>query len=234
MNELKKAMVRGLYKEAGVKEVIESLKNNAVKAKDFAVNTYKKNPEAWKRAGIDTAGAAGMNIIGLIKDRIMGQKTTGTDVLVRSLLGVAGAEAGQYGYKKYQDMAARAGDPAALAARDEAVANQTRKLVADEQKAQQEAQAKDKLQADTDKANSDNARDAKLWRDQEAKKKADAEAKAKAQAAKDKADAEAYRRQQKEQALENQKAQENKRQKAINKRLSILNAIFAPIDAIKK
>lgn len=234
MNDLQKSYVRGLYKEAGVKKVIESLKNNAVKVRDFAVNTYNKNPEAWKRAGIDATGAAGMNIIGLIKDRIMGQKTTGTDVLVRALLGVAGAEAGQYGYKKYQDMAARAGDPKALANRDKAVAEETRRLVAGEQKAQQEAQAQAKAKADATKVNSDNARDAKLWRDQQAKNKADAEAKAKAQAIQDKADADAYRRQQKDQKLENEKAQEKTRQESINNKLNLLNVLLAPTDAIKK
>ena len=234
MNELKKAMVRGLYKEAGVKEVIESLKNNAVKVRDFAVNTYNKNPEAWKRAGIDTAGAAGMNILGLLKDRLMGQKTTGTDVLVRSLLGVAGAEAGQYGYKKYQDMAARAGDPKALATRDEAVAAQTREQVKLEQKAQQEAQVQAKAKAEADKANSDNAKDAQSWRDLQAKNKADAEAKAKAQATQDKADAEAYRRQQKDQKLENEKARENARIASTKRSLKILNALLTPADAVKK
>ena len=91
MNNLRKAYIKGLVKEAAG---LSDIKN---KLMEF----YRNNKEVINRVGIDAAGGLGLMGLGKATDMLTGTKTTGRSHLLRLLLGAGLAEAGQYGYKKY-------------------------------------------------------------------------------------------------------------------------------------
>lgn len=113
MNKLQRTAIRGLYKEAGIPEILNSLKNAATNVKDFAVDTYNKNPEAWNRASIDATGVLTMMGLGRTKDAIQGKKTSLLDYLTYGGIGFGAAEAGQWGWRKYQDLNKKLGETSA-------------------------------------------------------------------------------------------------------------------------
>jgi regulator of replication initiation timing len=94
MNNLRKAYIKGLVKEAASLSDI----------KDKLMAFYGNHKDIINRVGIDAAGGLGLMGLGKVTDMLTGTKTTGRSHLLRLLLGTGLAEAGQYGYKKYKGL----------------------------------------------------------------------------------------------------------------------------------
>ena len=92
MNNLQKAMIRGLYKEAGVKETLNNLFE---KAKKY----YADNEGTIKRAGITGGSAlAGAGVSAGI-DKLRGKKVSVLRMLMSGMGAGAVAEGAQYATK---------------------------------------------------------------------------------------------------------------------------------------
>lgn len=104
MNELKRQVIRGFYKEAGVQNIIKNIKDYAKNVGNNVSSFAKSNQDVLKRGGIDLGAAvAGM---GLRKgvDALQGKKTSLLDYLVSGGLSVAAAEGAQYAVNKIDDL----------------------------------------------------------------------------------------------------------------------------------
>lgn len=108
MNQLRRNAIRGLYKEAGVPGILESLKNavteGAGKVKDVATDIYNKNPELYNSLGVDAASITGLVGGGKLWDMLRGKKTSMGDHVGRGILALLLSRTGQWGYGKYKDM----------------------------------------------------------------------------------------------------------------------------------
>ena len=102
MNNLKKAYIKGLVKEAaGLSDIKNKLMEFYSNTKGKVSDLYQDNKEVIDRVGIDTgAGLLGAGI-SAGADKLRGKPVSILRMLLSGATGVGLAEAGQYGYKKY-------------------------------------------------------------------------------------------------------------------------------------